>query len=179
MRNTSGKSLAGLLVLAVLALVVFLVTLLSKKKESSPTANLPRPQRNNNPFALIQQVPSKWVGLVGTDPGTPAGFLTFDSPVNGVRAGFINLYNKYYSQGRRTIFAIVPVYLGTDDTDELRAYANGLISFSGYQMKQELTWPQFYDLGRAIERFENGYRWVADADFTKGYTLASQYTDAR
>lgn len=144
------------------------------------TSQLPRPQRNNNPFALIQLSPSNWVGLVGTDDEStgPKGFLKFDSPVNGVRAGFINLYNAYFSQGLRSIGPIAHKYVG-GDLPGITAWERGVSQISGYDIDQQLTWPQFFHLGRAIERHENGSKWVSDIDFLKGYNLASTYTNAR
>jgi hypothetical protein len=177
MRNTSRKFSVGLLVLFVLVSIVSLVILLSKKLT---TNQLPRPQRNNNPFALIQQTPSNWVGLAGTDDSAvPKGFLRFDSPVNGVRAGFINLWNAYFSKGLRSIGAIAHKYLSGADIQTIEAWERGVAQFSRYGVDQQLTWPQAFDLGRAIERFENGSQWVDIADFTKGYNMATQYSNAR
>lgn len=175
MQNTSRRFSFGLLALFVVALIVFLVTMLSKKKK---TSQLPRPQRNNNPFALIQKVPNKWYGLIGTDAGKPEGFLTFDDAVNGVRAGFINLFNAYYHKGIRSIGAIAHKYVG-GDLQGIEAWEKGVSSISGFGIDQQLSWPQFFHLGRAIERFENGYEWVSKEDFVKGYNLATAYTNAR
>lgn len=141
-------------------------------------SQLPRPQRNNNPFALIQLSPSNWVGLVGTDEGYPAGFLKFDSPVNGVRAGFINLYNTYFSKGLRSIGAIAHKYVG-GDLPGIEAWERGVSRISGFGIDQELSWPQTFKLGRAIERHENGSTWVSEIDYLKGYNLANTYTNAR
>lgn len=199
MRSTSQKFSVGLLVLFVLGLVVFLVMFLSKKKATvtvttGPAANpeppsLPRPQRNNNPFALIQLQPSQWLGLVGTDPGQPAGFLKFDTALNGTRAGFINLWNRYFSKGLRNINQIAAVYLGTDQPIAFGAggvvvnkaaadYATALSKITGFDINRYLTWNQAFTLGRAIEKIENGYQWVSEADFQKGYELATAYTGA-
>lgn len=187
MPNTSRKSSLGLYLLFAVASIVFLVMwLLRMKKKQSQ-----RPQRNNNPFALIQTNPSNWAGLIGQDSGTPSGFLSFDSPVNGTRAGFINLWNRYFSKGLRSINRIAPVYEGSSSTiafgpggvsaadKNTDAWAVGVSKISGYDLNDDLTWAQAYKLGRAIETFENGGRWVSDADFLKGYQLATTYTKAK
>lgn len=71
----------GAFVLLALLLVAFR-SIIRKRKM--------RPQLNNNPFALIQPVQKRnWKGQVGK---TPDGFLTFQTVVDGVRAGFINLF---------------------------------------------------------------------------------------
>jgi len=66
----------------------------------------PKTIATKNPFALIQKVPSKWVGLKGTQPN---GFLIFDTTNNGLRAGWINLHNTYFKRGRDTLKEIIPV----------------------------------------------------------------------
>lgn len=150
---------------------------LSKRKATSP---LPRPQRNNNPFALIQTSPSNWLGLLGSDDEKkPIGFLKFDTPINGTRAGFINLWNRYFSKGLRSVGTIAHVYLTGSDLKTIEAWERGVSQFSRYGIDQQLSWAQAFDLGRAIERFENGSQWVNIADFTRGYNLATTYTNAR
>ena len=130
----------------------------------------PKPQRNNNPFSLIQIKPDKWLGLVGVGGD---GFLAFDSPRDGVRAGFINLYNRYFAKGIDTINQISPVYVGPNDN--AKAYASGLSSITGIGINDRIKKEDLKKLGRAIERMENGYRWVTDSDFDSGYNSAIDY----
>lgn len=138
------------------------------KSPQSPS-NQTRPQRNNNPFALLQLNPSNWIGLSGKDDD---GLLKFDSPLNGVRAGFINLYNRYFSQGLNSINKIVPVYTGLKDW---HGYAQNLSRITGFGLDQLITRDKIKALGRGIERMEAGYNWVSSNDFDKGFNLATNY----
>lgn len=124
----------------------------------------PKPQRNNNPFALVQTFPDNWQGYTGGKP-----FLSFDNPANGVRAGFINLYNRYLSKGLNTIDLIAPVYTGIANWND---YAQGLSKISGLNIETKITLDNWAKLGRAIEQMENGYRWVSDSDFNEGLKMA-------
>ena len=55
-------------------------------------ANKTLPMVANNPFALIQNVTQaqKWEGYVSSNGN---GFVFFNTPYSGVRAGFISLIN--------------------------------------------------------------------------------------
>lgn len=171
MSNTQGKLWYGLLTLFGLAFLAFLLTKNSMTAMATAmTGKKARPQRNNNPFAILQPHPSNWIGLAGKDGD---GLLIFDSALNGVRAGFINLYNRYFSQGLNSINKIVPVYTGLSDW---KGYANGLARVTGFGLDELITRDKIKHLGRGIERMEAGYQWVTDSDFDKGYNLATEYS---
>jgi len=138
-----------------------------------------QPKDNNNPFALIQQVPSKWQGLTGKRPN---GFLQFADPVSGVRAGFINLINTYINKGLNTIEKIFPVYApkGHGDNDP-KAYINNVAKLSGIPKNKIIQTPeQIYAIGKAIVQVEEGiYKdsanqigWLSKPDFDKGFQAA-------
>lgn len=138
-----------------------------------------QPKDNNNPFALIQQVPSAWQGLKGKRPN---GFLQFADPVYGVRAGFINLVNTYINKGLNTIEKIFPVYApkGHGDNDP-KSYIATVSKVSGIPKNKIITTPeQIYAIGKAIVQVEEGIfkdsanqiGWLSKADFDKGFDLA-------
>lgn len=166
MSNTRQKLLAGLLLLCGLAFLVFQF-IKNLKSQKQKAGNLPK--QNNNPFALFQLYPSNWLGLIGKNSN---GFLQFDSVANGVRAGFINLYQRYLKQGLNTIDKIAPVYTGSLNWN---AYAMGLSQISGLNIEAEINDSNVLKLARAIERMEEGEQWVSDSDFNAGYLLAKKY----
>lgn len=55
--------------------------------------SISRGLRNNNPLIINQTTPDPWEGLEGNDPD---GLLIFNTEIDGLRAGMINLYNGYY-----------------------------------------------------------------------------------
>lgn len=133
-----------------------------------------RPQRSNNPFALMQLKPSRWKGLVSVDRD---GFLNFINPVAGVRAGFINLFQAYLYRGYDTIEKIFPLYLGNvkDEKNNPDLYVKLVSEFTGIPPNKQLTNEELFIVGRAIERVEEGRRWVSDKDFVTGWKAAKMY----
>jgi hypothetical protein len=131
---------------------------------------LSKPQRANNPFSLIQKKPDKWRGLLKSDT---KGFLYFDSVSNGVRAGFINLYNRYLNRGLDTIEKIFPVYAPPFENDT-EAYIRTVCKLTGFTPDQKLNPNDFEKLGRAIIQVEAGKFWVNEDDFQKGFLMANQ-----
>jgi len=134
-----------------------------------------RPQKANNPFALRQMKPSKWRGLVGA---ASDGFLEFDSPLLGVRAGFINLFQTYYLRGFNTIEKIFdsnrvfPVY---GDAGKGELYKKLVSEFTGINRYSLLSVDDVFKVGRAIERVEEGRNWVSDLSFVAGWKAAKMY----
>jgi len=160
------KSRFGWLARFAVLLIVFLFIALR---------TMARPKLNNNPFAIKQVKPSKWRGLVGTSPD---GFLMFENPMYGVRAGFISLYQTYISKGFNTIDKIFdsnrafPVY-GDPGKGEL--YTKLVEKYSGIERSKKLSTKDLLKVGRGIERVENGKAWVSDSDFLEGYQSAMAY----
>ena len=131
------------------------------------------PKKHNNPLALIQPVPSNWQGLQGS---TASGFLIFQTPVWGVRAGFINLVNTYLNKGRNTIEKIFPVYApkghGGNDPE---AYIKRVVSLTGIARNEVVsTREQLKKIGWAIHIVEEGRAWLSVNDFNSGFDLAMQ-----
>jgi murein DD-endopeptidase MepM/ murein hydrolase activator NlpD len=134
-----------------------------------------RPVTTNNPFALIQKkgAADAWQGLTGQ---LDNGFLVFDTPINGARAGFINLYNTYLKRGINTTSSIIPIY--APDSIEPNG-KNRYVSFLTTQYKIEASKPittssQILNLARGITHFEAGKSWLSDSDLKKAYNLARQ-----
>lgn len=129
-----------------------------------------KPQRKKNPFSLIQKNPDAWRGLVKADS---KGFLEFDSIVNGVRAGFINLFNRYFFRGLNTIEEIFPVYAPPFENDT-EAYIREVSRLTGFAPDAILSVDDYLKIGRAIVKVESGSNWVSDADLLEGFKLAKQ-----
>lgn len=135
-----------------------------------------RPITSNNPFALIQSKgkADAWQGLKGQ---LDNGFLVFDTPANGIRAGFISLYNTYIRRGINTINQIIPVY--APDSIPKQGGKNNYINFlvSQYKIpadKKLTTAADFINLARGISHFEAGKNYLSDYDLKKGYIEASK-----
>ena len=132
-------------------------------------------QQTNNPFALIQKYgkPSPWKGLKGQ---RESGFLVFDTVENGLRAGFINLYNTYFKRGRNTIGTIIPIYAPEKDKSKVESYMNFLQKFTGFARNQVIQGPdQVLLLARGIIQFEAGKSWVDIQKIKDAHSVALQY----
>lgn len=132
-------------------------------------------QQTNNPFALIQKYgkPSPWKGLKGQ---RESGFLVFDTVENGLRAGFINLYNTYFKRGRNTIGTIIPIYAPEKDKSKVESYMNFLQKFTGFGRNQVIQGPdQVLLLARGIIQFEAGKSWIQIDKIEQAHSVALQY----
>ena len=58
---------------------------------------------NNNPFNIKFRPDIQWRGQLGTD-GT---FAIFDTPLNGLRAGMINVHTKFMRDGLNTVRGLI------------------------------------------------------------------------
>lgn len=127
--------------------------------------------RYNNPFALIQLKPDNWVGLKGKTEGN---FLIFDTPFNGARAGWINLYNTYLKKGRNTANQIIPIY-APDSGGMNNNYVQFVAARMGITADTPITTAaQIWELGRAIVFFEAGRAWYADTELYRAYLAAAE-----
>lgn len=135
-----------------------------------------RPIATNNPFALIQTKPDAWLGLKGK---LSNGFLVFDTPANGARAGFINLYNTYLKRGINTIQQIIPLYA----PDSVQAngqnnYINFLRDTYNIPVDKKITsGDDILRLAKGIVHFEAGKLWLTDTDLRSWYNVARQKVD--
>jgi len=125
----------------------------------------------NNPFALIQPYgkASPWKGLTAQREN---GFLVFDTVENGLRAGFINLYNTYLKRGRNTIATIIPVYA----PDGGEAYIRFLEKFTGWDRNKVIqTQGEVFKLAHGIINFEAGKNWVGVHQIARAQEVALEY----
>lgn len=132
-----------------------------------------KPFISKNPFSLIQRNPDNWNGLKGNNNG----FLIFDSFTNGVRAGYINLYNAYFKKGLNTLNKIIPRYSGDDNT---RSYIDFIAGKMKIDPDQIIDIDQIRSLGIYIMMFETGidaYNKIPENEINQGYNLASAVTN--
>ena len=135
------------------------------------------PIRANNPFALIQSVTQaqKWEGFVSSNGN---GFVFFDTPYSGTRAGFISLINTYLKRGLNTIEKIFPVYApALDPRNDPEKYINTVASLTKIPRNAPLTTAeQIVAIGKAIIRVESGSDWIDNATLIGGYAAAANKT---
>ena len=140
-------------------------------------ANKTLPMVANNPFALIQNVTQaqKWEGYVSSNGN---GFVFFNTPYSGVRAGFISLINTYLKRGLNTIEKIFPVYApATDPRNNPDKYINTVSTLTKIAKNAPITTAeQIVAIGKAIIRVESGSDWIDNATLIGGYAAAANKT---
>jgi len=107
---------------------------------------------NNNPFNLKFRTSIQWRGQLGTD-GT---FVVFDTPLNGLRAGMINIHTKFTRDGVKTIRGLMNILSPASEnpTENFIAFVAGRLSVSP---EQQLEFGQvIIPLSQAIVTFETG-----------------------
>lgn len=136
-----------------------------------------RPQRNNNPFAIMDTTPDPWRGLVGH---AADGFLQFDTPAHGARAGYINLVNAYLKRGLNTIEKIFPVYAPAGHGANVpEDYIRRVSSLTGIPRNKVIsTKAEIYAIGKAIVTHEEGIFWMRYNDLNKGFEDAMKATSS-
>lgn len=134
------------------------------------------PIRANNPFALIQKRPQAWQGLVSANE---RGFLFFDTPLNGTRAGFISFINTYLKRGINTIEKIFPIYAPKDElTNDPQLYIDNVSRITKIPKNKPLTTAEeILAVGKAIIKVESGKDWIDNATLVAGYMVAAQQTN--
>jgi hypothetical protein len=136
------------------------------------------PITSNNPFALIQAYgrADNWTGLKGQWPN---GFLIFDTPLNGARAGIISFINTYLKRGINTIEKIFPIYApgGPGTGNDPDAYIRNVEAWSGIPRNKPLTTaPDILKVLKAITRVESGKDWLPNPILVAAYEGAADYT---
>lgn len=130
-----------------------------------------RPQQNNNPFALMDITPSAWKGLISV---TTDGFMKFENPFFGTRAGFINLVNVYIKRGYDTIEKIFPKYAPAGHGNNVpEDYIKSVVKQTGIPRDKKInSTEELYKLGRAIVKHEEGKFWLSEKDYNDGFNAA-------
>lgn len=135
------------------------------------------PIRANNPFALIQSVTQaqKWQGFVNLNG---QGFVFFNTPYSGTRAGFISFINTYLKRGINTIEKIFPIYApAKDPLNNPEKYINTVSTLTKIAKNAPITTPeQIIAIGKAIIRVESGSDWIDNATLVGGYAAAAEAT---
>lgn len=132
---------------------------------------------SNNPFALIQAPgrADKWIGLKGQYPN---GFLIFDTPLNGARAGIISFINTYLKRGINTIEKIFPIYApASHGGNKPDLYIANVVKFTGIPKDKPLTSAtDIIKVLKAITRVESGKDWLPNPIMISAYEYAADYT---
>lgn len=107
--------------------------------------------RNNNPFNLeFRNI--GWRGEVGSD----GRFSIFDSALNGIRAGMINVHTKFNRDGANTVRKLLNI-LSPDFENPTENFIQFVSSRLGVSPDQPLDWQQrIIQLSKAIVTFETG-----------------------
>lgn len=123
----------------------------------------PKTIRYNNPGALIQRSPDKWIGLTGS----VNGFLVFDSVHNGLRAAVINLRNTYFAKGLNTPAKIIPKY--APDSVLPNGDNNYIKFFSRYGIGPNtiIDRDNIVPFIQGLTHFEAGKKWIGEAEICK------------
>jgi hypothetical protein len=109
--------------------------------------------RNNNPGNLRFSGAFKWVGQIGSDSD---GYLVFDSMENGVRAMVKTLHSYIYTDGVKTVAAIVSRWAPPGDNNPTTQYIANVSQALNVPPDQELSEADIPTLVAAIIRQENG-----------------------
>lgn len=118
--------------------------------------------RNNNPFNLVRSS-SLWRGKIPFHKSTDSKFEQFSTMEYGLRAGLLNLCNRYFRDGYCTISDLVRVYAPSNEND-VSSYMKFLceLVFSHYSSelcdtKIYFRSPEFFSLCLGILRYESNY----------------------
>ena len=113
---------------------------------------------NKNPFNLEFRTSIQWRGQIGTD----GRFVVFNTSLNGLRAGMINIHTKFTRDGIKTVRGLISVLSPASEnpTENFIAFISGRLSVSP---EQPLEFGQvIIPLSKAIVSFETG---VVDGGF--------------
>lgn len=116
-----------------------------------PTLDAPKGIRNNNPTNIIDDG-TAWRGRTGSD----GRYLVFDTPVNGLRAGYLNLNAYFTRHGLNTVRGIISRWAPSTENNT-ESYILDVVNRTGYGRDQVLSMSVNGDaLIRAIVWHENG-----------------------
>ena len=127
---------------------------------------VPGPQRgispsgiaNNNPFNLEFRSTILWRGQLGTD----GRFVIFDTPLNGIRAGMINIHTKMTRDGLNTVRRIISRLSPAveNPTEAFIQFVSGRMQVAPDQPLQFIV--HIIPMSKAIIQFENGQQPFSD-----------------
>lgn len=145
--------------------------------------NIPPGIRRNNPGNLRDEK-INWVGLAKPENG----FCVFTSPVFGIRALSLDLYNSNALHHRDSILAITSHYAPPDENNTIE-YANELCGFINIHTQSSFTVSspinlKNYEIAFAYVRgviirecgLNNGNEWYAARDIRLAMELTDKWT---
>ena len=113
---------------------------------------------NNNPFNLKFRPDIQWRGQIGND-GT---FVIFNTALNGLRAGMINIHTKFTRDGIKTVRGLINI-LSPAFENPTESFVSFVSTRLGVSPEQPLEFGQvIIPLSQAIVTFETG---VANGGF--------------
>lgn len=111
--------------------------------------------RNNNPFNLEYRNIG-WRGELGPEDHPSGRFSKFDTPLNGIRAGMINIHTKIFRDRANTVRKLINV-LSPKFENPTDAFVNFVAKRVGVAPDQPLDYrAHIRPLSKAIITFENG-----------------------
>ena len=116
--------------------------------------------RNNNPFNLEFRESIQWRGQTGS-----AGrFAVFDTSLNGIRAGMINIHTKMNRDNLKTVRKIITV-LSPSFENPTESFIVFVAQRMGISPDQQLIFSQhIIQMSKAIIQFENGQQPFSDME---------------
>lgn len=107
---------------------------------------------NNNPFNLEFRPNIQWRGQLGTD----GRFVIFNSALNGLRAGMINVHTKFTRDGLNTVRGLIS-RLSPSSENPTEAFIGFVSKRLSVSPEQPLVFQQvIIPLSQAIVSFETG-----------------------
>ena len=136
---------------AIIAGIISIIYIMKKDTRS-------RGLRNNNPFNLKENNVA-WMGAITDKDEVFEGFVSLDL---GIRAGLVNLYNGYFSQGL-TLRKIIAKYAPGSDGNDEKSYVDTVSRRSGVIPELTPGKSKWLSIASAMLYVENGVE-VASPD---------------
>lgn len=134
------------------------------------SSSSPRGIRNNNP-GNIEFTSIAWRGQVGSD----GRYAVFDTPVNGIRAMLLEIWDSIERDRDNTIRMLVRQWAPPNENDT-SAYVNSVASQINYSADKVLSYQQHaIPLAQAITRHENGINPYTAQQFRDAYAAAGKF----
>lgn len=134
----------------------------------------PRGIRLNNPFNLKSNN-IFWEGLV--KPSSDPVFCQFESPIMGLRAGYINI-KMQLKEGFDTVYKLITKYAPNSDHNNTSAYIQAVCKRLDKNADEQLTMYDIKQIGLAIMTQEQGGVYYTDDQINEAIKLAGVTTNA-
>lgn len=122
------------------------------------TDRIPPGVVGNNPFDLMYTPAITWLGQVRPQP-KGVRLLSFDTPMDGIRAGMKDGHTKVYVHGYDTLEKLVPIFAPAFENNTAQYIANvrGWLRMKPNQKLDLSTVNNLIDYARAMNRQEVGF----------------------